>query len=215
MDLPPSLQPGEPAPDFALPAVHREGQVSLADYRGRSPLPVALFRGIWCPFCRRTLARLGLTAGKLESLSVQTLAIVATPAERARLYFRHRPTPLALAADPELATFRAFRVPDLAATPQVMAEYLAARTTLGGVLPVPMSIPEASSALGVKDPLEYTPSDHDDRERQYRQVEAQFLLDREGIVRWENVEGARDGMAGIGMFPTDAEILAAGARLPR
>ena len=42
-----SVQPGEPAPDFTLPAAHREGSVSLADYRGRSPLLLALFRGLY------------------------------------------------------------------------------------------------------------------------------------------------------------------------
>ena len=40
------LHPGDPAPAFALPAVNREGQVSLDDYRGRSPVLVALFRGL-------------------------------------------------------------------------------------------------------------------------------------------------------------------------
>jgi peroxiredoxin len=40
------LRPGEPAPDFALPAVNREGQVSLAEYRGHSPILVGLFRGL-------------------------------------------------------------------------------------------------------------------------------------------------------------------------
>jgi hypothetical protein len=40
------LRPGDPAPPFALPAVNREGQVSLDDYRGRSPVLVALFRGL-------------------------------------------------------------------------------------------------------------------------------------------------------------------------
>ena len=59
------LRPGEPAPDFTLPAVHREGTVSLADYRGRSPLLLAFFRGIYCPFCRRQIAKLGLSRDKL------------------------------------------------------------------------------------------------------------------------------------------------------
>ena len=40
------LQSGDPAPHFALPAVNREGQVSLGDYRGRSPVLVGLFRGL-------------------------------------------------------------------------------------------------------------------------------------------------------------------------
>lgn len=43
----PPLKPGERAPDFTLPAAHRDGIVSLADYRGRSPVLLALFRGIY------------------------------------------------------------------------------------------------------------------------------------------------------------------------
>jgi peroxiredoxin len=39
--------PGEPAPDIVLPSAHGEGTVSLADYRGRSPVLVALFRGLY------------------------------------------------------------------------------------------------------------------------------------------------------------------------
>ena len=35
---PPS--PGDPAPHLALPTVNREGQVSLDDYRGRTPVPI-------------------------------------------------------------------------------------------------------------------------------------------------------------------------------
>jgi peroxiredoxin len=40
------LQPGEPAPEFTLPTVPDEGSVSLADYRGRSPLLLVLLRTI-------------------------------------------------------------------------------------------------------------------------------------------------------------------------
>ena len=40
------LRPGDPAPHFALPAVNREGQVSLDDYRGRGAVLVGLFRGL-------------------------------------------------------------------------------------------------------------------------------------------------------------------------
>jgi len=41
------VQPGEPAPDFTLPAANREGSVSLADFRGKSPLLLALYRGLY------------------------------------------------------------------------------------------------------------------------------------------------------------------------
>lgn len=43
----PPVQPGEPAPDFTLPAAHEEGTVSLSEYRGRSPVFLALFRGLY------------------------------------------------------------------------------------------------------------------------------------------------------------------------
>jgi len=38
---------GELAPDFTLPAAHGDGTVALADYRGRSPVLLALFRGLY------------------------------------------------------------------------------------------------------------------------------------------------------------------------
>ena len=43
----PPLQPGEQAPDFTMPAAHQVGSVSLADFRGKSPLLLALFRGLY------------------------------------------------------------------------------------------------------------------------------------------------------------------------
>ena len=49
------LGEGDPAPDFALPAVNRDGQITLDDYRGRSPVLIGLFRGLHCPFCRRQI----------------------------------------------------------------------------------------------------------------------------------------------------------------
>ena len=42
----PPISPGEPAPDFTLPAVDGEETVSLADYRGRSPVFLALLIGL-------------------------------------------------------------------------------------------------------------------------------------------------------------------------
>jgi peroxiredoxin len=46
-DVRPPLAPGERAPDIVLPSGHGEGTVSLADYRGKSPVLVALFRGLY------------------------------------------------------------------------------------------------------------------------------------------------------------------------
>ncbi len=213
MNMPPCLQPGVPAPDFTLPTIHRDGHVSLADYRGRSPLLLALFRGVYCPFCRRALAQLGPTAEKLQAVGVETLAIVASQVERARLYFRYRPTRLAMAADPELTIHRAFRVPKPEVTPQLMDAMKTVRTDVDGELSQPLPLPDALNALDEKDRFEFAASDHEEMEKQFPQFVGQFLLDRAGIIRWVNVEGGRGGWSDLGRFPSDEEFLAAAAAL--
>ena len=41
------VAPGESAPDFMLSAAHGDGTVALAEYRGRTPVLLALFRGLY------------------------------------------------------------------------------------------------------------------------------------------------------------------------
>ena len=41
------LQPGHRAPEITLPAVSREGTISLAELCGRNPVLLALFRGLY------------------------------------------------------------------------------------------------------------------------------------------------------------------------
>ena len=41
------VQPGEPAPEFNLPGASGDSLVSLTDYRGKSPVLIALFRGLY------------------------------------------------------------------------------------------------------------------------------------------------------------------------
>ncbi len=211
----PPIAPGQPAPNFTLPAVGREGTVSLDDYRGRSPVLLAMFRGLYCPFCRRAIAQLGVTTDRLKALGVETLAIVATSPDNAQLYFRFRPTRAPLAADPELITHRAYGLPRPPATPELIAAVQHARVNPTGELPEPLPIPEAAEAL---DKIHgFTPSETDrrDSERQFPQLKGQFLVDRDGIVRWANIETAREGIAGLGMFPTEEELVEAVRALGR
>ena len=105
------LRRGEPAPNFTLPAIDRDETVSLSDYRGRSAVLLGLFRGMYCPLCRRKIAQMGLLRQKLLDLGVDALAIVASKVEHARLYFRYHPTLVRLASDPEMTVLRAFNVP--------------------------------------------------------------------------------------------------------
>jgi len=99
---------GHRAPDFELPAADRDGMVSLARYRGEFSVLLALFRGLYCPFCRRQMAQLSAAADQLRAVGIETIGVVATAPDRARLYFRHIPPRFPLGADPHLVTHRAY-----------------------------------------------------------------------------------------------------------
>ena len=144
-DLRPMIIPGEPAPDFALPAVDGTGTVSLADYRGKTSLFLALFVGLYCPFCRRAIAQFGPTQQALKAQGVEALGIVTTTLENARLYFKLRPTKLRLAADPDLTTHRAFGIPRPMPTPEFRKARAATRINPHGMFPEPLTIPELSA----------------------------------------------------------------------
>jgi peroxiredoxin len=201
------LRPGDPAPDFTLPAVHREGTVSLADYRGRTAVLLAFFRGIYCPFCRRHVAKLGLSRDKLLAAGVDTLAVVASNLDRTRLYFRYRPTRVPLAADPELMTHRAFGITKAPVTPELLKGLETTRIDVQGELPRPLPIPEAAEALQAKDRFELVETDIRESEDQFPMDVGEFLVDRDGIVRWASMELAREGLAGMGKFPSEEELL--------
>src|SRR4029453_2673944 len=145
------LRPGDPAPHFALPAVNREGQVSPDDYRGRSPVLVALFRGLHCPFCRRQLVQLGTTQDKLKAIGVETLAVVNTPLDRARRYFTFRPTRVPLAADPDAATHREFGLPETEIIRDETASRWPDRATMRQLLKVRFDIGGQSAPVNLLD----------------------------------------------------------------
>src|SRR5205085_2682583 len=137
-EMRPPVSPGELAPNFILPAADGSGTVSLADYRMKSSVFLALFIGLWCPFCRRAIAQMAAAEGKLKELGVETLGVVATPPDNARLYFKFRPSRLRLATDPDLTTHRAYGLPKPVPTPEMMEAIATIRINPTGDLPEPL-----------------------------------------------------------------------------
>jgi len=210
------VQPGDKAPDFSLPAVHQDSVLSLSSYVGRAPLLLAIFRGLYCPFCRRALAQFSGTSEKLRSVGVESLAVVATDLENARVYFKLRPSKVAIAADPECTMHRAFGLPQPAVDEQTLKAAENIRINPTGELAGPVPLMRAADALDRVQGYHKTAVDQRDSARQVGkgiQLKGQFLLDRAGIVRWANIECAAEGLAGFGKFPTDEELLGAAAAL--
>jgi peroxiredoxin len=203
---------GTPAPEFALPAIDGSGTIALQDFRGRSPLFLALFIGLWCPFCRRSIAEMAGTEPALKEQGVETLCVVATPPENARLYFKYRPTRLRLAADPGLTTHRAYGLPKPEATPELMTALETTRINPDGSLPEPLPVMQAGEAITKLDGYVANETDQADLQRQWPQLKGQFLIDRAGVVRWANIE-CSEGLSGLGKFPSREEILTAARAL--
>ncbi len=157
---------------------------------------------------------LGKTAEKLRAVGVETLAIVASQAERARFFFRYRPVRCAVGADPELSTHRAYGVPQGGVTPEAIQAIAGAYGNLARELKLEVPADQARDVIGRLDGFEVTESETAEFQRHQLQFTGQFLVDQHGIVRWANIECARDGLAGIDKFPTDEELLAAARTLP-
>lgn len=219
------VAPGEAAPALVLPAVNREGTFSLAQFRGQQAVMIAFFRGLHCPFCRRQIAQLGAAQPALRELGAETLAVVNTPLERARLYFRHRPTSLTLLSDPDCASHHAFGVPEIGfleagnpAPPRwpsrtTAAVFEATRINPTGELDAPAQPMQANELLNAKDGFALTDADQQIFAAHGTQLTGQFLVDREGIVRWTWVE-APHSPSELCSFPSVNDMLAAVRALP-
>lgn len=167
--------------------------------------------------------QLGTTQDKLKALGVETMAVVNTPLERARLYFKYRPARVLLTADPEAATHRSFGVPaGVVVEKESEASWAQGTLTMGQLLAVKMdptrelAEPQnpfaAMEALNKKDGFEMTEVDGQIAQAHGTQMTGHFLIDREGIIRWEHIECA-ERIEDLSKFPTDEEIVAAARTL--
>ena len=179
---------GQQAPEFQLPAADREGIVSLAQYRGKSPVLLALFRGLYCPFCRRQIAQLSDVADRLRAVGIETVGVVATAAERARFYFRLRPLRYAIGADPDLITHRAYVLPVMERNDEAGEMVERAAQRLARELNIEAPPGQGRAFVDSADGFTRLDSDSADRLRHQIQLIGQFLIDRDGVIRWCRIE---------------------------
>jgi len=186
--------------------------VCLADYAGR-PFFLAIFLGLWCPFCRRNIADLGFMREELLARGIETLAVVATDVENARLYFRYRPTRVPIASDPDLIIHRSYGLPRPRIDGELMNKLAETYINPTGELPAPVPATKIGDMLDRVQNYHRTSTDSRDLEKQWPMLRGQFLVDGDHLVRWVNIECSKEGLSGIGRFPTIDEIVAATCEL--
>lgn len=210
------VEPGEAAPDFTVPGITKEAEVGLGDYRGRTTLMLGLFRGVYCPFCRRNISMLDTLSEALLEVGTETLAIVTSPVERARLYFRYRPPKMVLASDTGMSVHGAYGLPSFQETDEPMQwprtvnfkELENIRINPAGEFAEPVLLSEAGKLMDRLDNFTYQTGDSEEAMATWNQLGGLFLIDPDGIVRWSHVEGT-NGPASLGTFPNKQEILGA------
>ena len=214
---------GDRAPDFSVPDVAGGPDIALSDYRGRQALFLGLYRGLHCPFCRRHLAQLDLIRRRLEPLDVATLAVVNTPVERARLYFRNAQGKVRIGADSDARMHSAWTVPAIAVVEPsartapwpyqtTIDEFMSHRINPTGELAEAVNPFESNDILNARDGFQPTPEDNAIRERHGTQLVGHFLVDRDGVIRWRFLEGEASP-SDIGRLPTPDQIVAAARAL--
>jgi hypothetical protein len=167
--------------------------------------------------------QLGTTQDKLKALGVETMAVVNTPLDRARLYFKYRPARVLLTADPDAATHQSFGLPkgtpiedeSKAAWTQgtfTIPQLKASLVNPTGELPQPQNVFDAMETLNTRDGFEMTEADMQIMAVHAFQLAGHFLIDREGIVRWLQIEGL-EKMGDLGKLPSEEEILTAARKL--
>ena len=82
-----------------------------------------------------------------------------------------------------------------------------------GELPEPLPPFDANEALNRKDGFQLTEVDKQILAANGTQLAGHFLIDREGIVRWQHVED-RERISELAKCPTEEEILMAARALP-
>jgi hypothetical protein len=126
---------------------------------------------------------------------------------------------LLAASDPERNSHRAFGLPNLEFTENEdewpykisMASAISMRMDLPE-LPEPMNPMDASEVLNKKDGYEVTEDDQRMMATGHGQLFGQFLLDRDGVVRWSFTEVPEGGSRMFGA-PSREELMSAAAQV--
>jgi peroxiredoxin len=214
-----ALGVGDPAPDFLLPAVNRDGEIGLRDYKGRSPVLIGLFRGLHCPFCRRQIVQMNGLFDRLAALGTEGLAIINTELNRARLYYGRLNMRIALAVDPKWDTHRRYGL----SRPKITLgksqwpakvnpmDVMALRINPEGVFDKPLSLLDANNALNEEEGFKRTLVDRKIQMLHGKTSAGFTLVDKDGIIRWRWIEAEND-MQDIGKYPSDDEMLTAVSR---
>ncbi|WP_394842075.1 peroxiredoxin family protein [Pendulispora brunnea] len=96
--VPPELSLGTRVPEVTL---QNQSGVPIELGKTNGPLLVVVFRGVWCPYCRKELSRLAQQIPRFASSEVRVYGISADEPDALLRHQRSSELPFSLLSDPE------------------------------------------------------------------------------------------------------------------
>jgi hypothetical protein len=161
---------------------------------------------------------LGGISEKLQSVGVETLAVIEDRLDPIRRYFRLRPPGVRLATDMERNVHRAYGCPMPPYTGAYKQLWATTRINPTGEAPESMSLEEVQNWLRKHHRIGEIPEEKAAIDqlppRDFKIHVGHFLMDRAGIVRWVQIETPIDDVSRYGRFPTADDLVAAARESP-
>jgi peroxiredoxin len=183
-------RPGAPAPDFRLHAAGGK-DVALSDYRGQRDVVLWFSKGLFCPYCRRNMARLSQGYADIQARGAEILQITHNTAAEAELYFRNYRLAMPYLCDADRAVHLQYGIP-------------MERQSVGAVIDNTVRscamVTKDFLLHGEKSPAPVVPIMRMGARNQPPQLVV--LVDRDGMVRWVHLIGPFDAL------PSLAELIA-------
>jgi peroxiredoxin len=159
---------GQEAPEFRLPTA-QGGELGPQDFRGKRRVVLWFSKGLFCPFCRRNMAQLGMRYDEIRALDAEILQVTHNTADEARIYFKSYPIKFPYLCDPERVAHDRYGVP-------LVGKNVGGMLASTGLAAADFVLRGERTALPMPFLKRYSGNDS---------AQAVFILDREGIVRVE------------------------------
>jgi peroxiredoxin len=118
-------------PEFRLAAAGG-GEVGVSDYRDRKSLLLWFSKGLFCPYCRRNMARLSQAYAQFQECNAEILQVTINTVKEANLYFRNYRLATPYLCDPELQAHWKYGITREAQTARAVAENIVTSVAMVG-----------------------------------------------------------------------------------
>lgn len=187
---------GSPAPEFRLRAAGGK-DVALSDYRGKRDVVLWFSKGLFCPYCRRNMARLSQGYAEIQARNAEVLQVTHNTIEEAEIYFRNYRLAMPYLCDADRAVHLRYGIPMERQSVAAVADNVVRSCAM---------VTKDFVLHGEKSPLPVVPILRMGARNQPPQLVV--LVDRDGMVRWVHPIGPFDALPSLADLAAQLDAIA-------